>query len=166
MGVSEEAPAPAPAPRTETAAAARKPEAAAAAPLADLDEARGCAHAVYFSFAMAWGCYYEVFTFFLEETGRMSPDAAAAASTCVVMHSHAPTTRSVTFFAAEEVAAAENVSTARTSPLGLACASAAGGATACSGLSLARSPSSCRPPLLLPPSSCCPPPAALLLPPS
>jgi hypothetical protein len=85
MDVSEEAPAPAPAPRAETAAAARKPEAAAAAPLADLEEARGCAHAVYFSLAMAWGCYYEVFTFFLEETGRMSPDAAAAASTCVVM---------------------------------------------------------------------------------
>lgn len=79
---------------------------------------------------------------------------------------NAPTPHSVTFFAAVEVGAAENVSTARTSPLDLACASAAGGATAGSGLSLARSPSSCRPPLLLPPSSCRPPPATLLLPPS
>ena len=51
-------------------------------PLASLremvDEARGCAYAVYFSLAMAWGCFYEVFTFFLEDVGRMSPDRAAA----------------------------------------------------------------------------------------
>ena len=34
---------------------------------------------------MAWGCFYEVFTFFLEDVGRMSPDRAAAVSTYTVL---------------------------------------------------------------------------------